>query len=76
MASSSSEATCRPLLTPYEFEVVDGDVVCGDEQSWCRSESCHCDKKVASCLASALPSYNTSYRFYFKLKCRGNKLQC
>uniref|UniRef100_A0A8C6ZHK5 Phospholipase A2 n=1 Tax=Nothoprocta perdicaria TaxID=30464 RepID=A0A8C6ZHK5_NOTPE len=70
------ERQCRPLLTPYEFDVADGDVVCGSGQSWCRSESCRCDKQVALCLASALPSYNTSYRFYFKLQCRGNKLQC
>uniref|UniRef100_A0A8B9PZ78 Uncharacterized protein n=1 Tax=Apteryx owenii TaxID=8824 RepID=A0A8B9PZ78_APTOW len=39
-------------------------------------ETCRCDKVVASCLAGALHSYNKSYRFYFKLKCRGSKLQC
>ncbi|XP_025968278.2 phospholipase A2, membrane associated-like [Dromaius novaehollandiae] len=70
------ESKCRPLITPYEFDIADGDVTCGDEQSWCKSEICQCDKKVASCLASALHSYNKSYRFYFKLKCRGSKLEC
>ncbi|XP_009978678.1 PREDICTED: phospholipase A2, membrane associated-like [Tauraco erythrolophus] len=48
----------------------------GNEQSWCKRETCLCDKAVASCFARALDSYNKSYRFYFKLKCRGNKLQC
>lgn len=48
----------------------------GDEQSWCKRETCLCDRAVASCFASALPSYNVSYRFYFKLRCRGSKLQC
>lgn len=48
----------------------------GDEQSWCKRETCLCDTAVASCFASTLHSYNNSYRFYFKLKCQGSKLQC
>ena len=48
----------------------------GDEQSWCKRETCLCDKAVASCFASTLHSYNKSYLFYFKLKCQGSKLQC
>lgn len=48
----------------------------GTEQSWCKRETCLCDKAVASCFAGALHSYNDSYRFFFKLKCRGSKLQC
>uniref|UniRef100_A0A8C5U3A0 Uncharacterized protein n=1 Tax=Malurus cyaneus samueli TaxID=2593467 RepID=A0A8C5U3A0_9PASS len=48
----------------------------GNEQSWCERETCLCDTEVASCFASTLSSYNNSYRFYFKLKCQGSKLQC
>uniref|UniRef100_A0A8B9IJI7 Phospholipase A2 n=1 Tax=Anser cygnoides TaxID=8845 RepID=A0A8B9IJI7_ANSCY len=48
----------------------------GNEQSWCKRETCLCDKAVASCFAGTLASYNPSYRFYFKLRCRGSKLQC
>ncbi|XP_005428234.1 phospholipase A2, membrane associated-like [Geospiza fortis] len=48
----------------------------GTEQSWCQRETCLCDTAVASCFASSLHSYNNSYRFYFKLKCQGSKLQC
>lgn len=48
----------------------------GNEQSWCKRETCLCDKAVASCFSSALHSYNKSYHFYFRLKCRGSKLQC
>uniref|UniRef100_A0A493TJB9 Phospholipase A2 n=1 Tax=Anas platyrhynchos platyrhynchos TaxID=8840 RepID=A0A493TJB9_ANAPP len=70
------ESKCSPLITPYQFEVTDGDITCGNEQSWCKRETCLCDKAVASCFAGTLPSYNPSYRFYFKLRCRGSKLQC
>ncbi|XP_065711444.2 phospholipase A2, membrane associated-like [Patagioenas fasciata] len=70
------EGTFSPLITPYHFNVTDGDIVCGTEQSWCKRETCLCDRVVALCFASALPSYNNSYRFYFKLKCRGSSLQC
>ncbi|XP_057264082.1 acidic phospholipase A2 PLA-2-like [Pezoporus wallicus] len=70
------QGTCTPLVTPYQFDVADGDIVCGDEQSWCKRETCLCDQAVASCFASTLPSYNKSYLFYFKLKCQGSKLQC
>ncbi|KAM9628845.1 basic phospholipase A2 RVV-VD-like [Morphnus guianensis] len=70
------EGKCRPLITPYHFHVADGDIVCSNEQSWCKRETCLCDKAVASCFSSALHSYNKSYHFYFRLKCRGSKLQC
>uniref|UniRef100_A0A663DPK8 Phospholipase A2 n=1 Tax=Aquila chrysaetos chrysaetos TaxID=223781 RepID=A0A663DPK8_AQUCH len=70
------EGKCRPLITPYHFDVADGDIVCSNEQSWCKRETCLCDKAVASCFSSALHSYNKSYHFYFRLKCRGSKLQC
>uniref|UniRef100_A0A669QQF9 Phospholipase A2 n=1 Tax=Phasianus colchicus TaxID=9054 RepID=A0A669QQF9_PHACC len=70
------ENSCSPLITLYQFHVTDGDITCGDEQSWCKRETCLCDRAMASCFASALPSYNASYRFYFKLRCRGSKLQC
>ncbi|OXB77289.1 UNVERIFIED_CONTAM: hypothetical protein H355_002281 [Colinus virginianus] len=68
------EGKCSPLITPYQFDVSDGDITCGDMQSWCKREICLCDR--ALCFASTLPSYNESYRFYFKLRCRGSKLQC
>ncbi|KAM9370252.1 phospholipase A2, membrane associated-like [Phaethornis superciliosus] len=70
------EGQCRPLITPYHFNVTDGDIICNKEQSWCKRETCLCDKAVASCFSSTLDSYNPSYRFYFRLKCRGSKLQC
>ncbi|XP_015737806.1 phospholipase A2, membrane associated-like [Coturnix japonica] len=70
------ESGCSPLITPYQFDVTNGNITCGNEQSWCKREICLCDKAVASCFASALPSYNVFYRFYFKLRCKGSKLQC
>uniref|UniRef100_A0A8C2UAR7 Phospholipase A2 n=1 Tax=Coturnix japonica TaxID=93934 RepID=A0A8C2UAR7_COTJA len=71
------ESGCSPLITPYQFDVTNGNITCGEWQgSWCKREICLCDKAVASCFASALPSYNVFYRFYFKLRCKGSKLQC
>ncbi|XP_030819862.1 phospholipase A2, membrane associated-like [Camarhynchus parvulus] len=70
------EGSCSPLITPYSFTSSDGNATCSTEQSWCQRETCLCDTAVASCFASSLHSYNNSYRFYFKLKCQGSKLQC
>ncbi|XP_027523847.1 phospholipase A2, membrane associated-like isoform X1 [Corapipo altera] len=70
------EGKCSPLITPYTFATDDRHITCSNTQSWCERETCLCDKAVALCFASTLPSYSHSYRFYFKLKCQGGKLQC
>ncbi|XP_062449694.1 otoconin-90-like [Rhea pennata] len=43
------ESNCRPLITPYEFNVTDGDVACADEltQGRQRRDAARCGKALA-----------------------------
>uniref|UniRef100_A0A8B9PUK5 Phospholipase A2 n=1 Tax=Apteryx owenii TaxID=8824 RepID=A0A8B9PUK5_APTOW len=64
------ESKCRPLLTPYEFDIADGDVVCGEYLGPWHPLSCECDRSLALCLRRSLGTYRARYRFYPKHACR------
>lgn len=37
--------------------------------TWCKEQSCDCDKRLVLCLKKNLYSYNKKYRFYLKMTC-------
>ncbi|XP_007534844.2 phospholipase A2, membrane associated-like [Erinaceus europaeus] len=66
---------CQTRALPYKADYSGGQIHC-EEQDACSAQKCECDKTAALCFAKNLDTYNKTYQFYSRRKCRGKAPQC
>ncbi|XP_008263997.3 putative inactive group IIC secretory phospholipase A2 [Oryctolagus cuniculus] len=74
---------CQPVLSGYQFHVVNGSVVCrctlGPGASClCGLKACECDKRSVYCFRESLPTYEKTFKqaFSSRPQCGRPKVQC
>ncbi|XP_036303198.1 putative inactive group IIC secretory phospholipase A2 isoform X1 [Pipistrellus kuhlii] len=74
---------CQPLLSGYQFHVVNSTVVCEcalypGAGCLCGLRACECDKQSAYCFKENLPTYEKNFKQFFlsRPRCGRRKLKC
>ncbi|XP_006774525.2 PREDICTED: putative inactive group IIC secretory phospholipase A2 isoform X1 [Myotis davidii] len=74
---------CQPLLSSYQFHIVNSTVVCECAPGpgagcLCGLRACECDKQSAYCFKENLPTYEKNFKQFFlsRPRCGRRKLQC
>ncbi|XP_063091715.1 putative inactive group IIC secretory phospholipase A2 isoform X4 [Cavia porcellus] len=77
------ELGCQPLLSSYQFHIINGTVVCGctlgpSSSCLCGLKACECDKRSVYCFKDSLPTYEKNFKqfFFSRPQCSGHKHQC
>ncbi|KAM9243671.1 phospholipase A2, membrane associated isoform 1-T2 [Dugong dugon] len=66
---------CGTKLLSYDFAYRGSQIVC-ENQDFCRSQLCQCDRTATYCFARNLNTYNTKYQYYPNWKCSGTPPRC
>uniref|UniRef100_A0A8C5Q807 Phospholipase A2 n=2 Tax=Leptobrachium leishanense TaxID=445787 RepID=A0A8C5Q807_9ANUR len=68
---------CHPMFKSYKFEFVN-EIMCEhDEDDYCASKTCECDRETALCFKANRATYSYKYFLYMKkVMCKDPAVHC